>query len=174
MAARVILGTIQAASGLFANQAGFSIANQLDPFTGDTSLVPTSFHALVATTIFFAADFHHLLISTLVRSFRVLPSGHSLASLGQSLDASGAGAALGDLFFDLALSFAAPAMILTITFDLVMLLAGKSMPQAPILLVAYPVKIGVGMLGMIILSNTIGHGLPAIAKAITETPALLR
>ena len=166
MAVRVITSIVHAASGIFAGQAGFSIASQLDPLTGETSLVPATFHILLATTLFFTADFHHLLLAGVVDSYRLMPVGGFLDAIGAS---AGAGQALGTLFFEMAIALAGPALLLTVTFDLLMLLAGKAMPQAPILIIAYPVKVAVGLIGMIILSFTLGHGLSGLADAVLST-----
>ena len=162
--ARAILSAAESSSVFLANQAGFAVASQVDPLSGSPSLVTATFHALLATALFFAADFHHLLIRAVAHSYTALPPGEVLA--GTVLQAGSAGEALGQAFFGLALALAGPALLLTMASDLVLVLAGKAMPQVPILIVAYPIKLGVGMAAIALLSLTIQESLPLFARLL--------
>lgn len=172
LAARAIFSGIEAAASVLAVQSGFAMANMVDPTSGDQALSPALFQNLLTIALFLAANLHHLFIGALVSSFELLPPGVDFLSAG-SLDL--VGAELGGRMFFIAVQMAAPALIVTIAVDMVMALVGRAMPQVPILLVAYPLKLSVGMAAMLMLATLTGRSIDWLGTTmIHDGGAVLR
>jgi flagellar biosynthetic protein FliR len=163
IAARMIFAGVEAAAGLVAGQAGFALANMVDPTSGDQGLSPAVFQNLLFLSLFLAADLHHMVLRALVESWVVLPPAAALPSFGSMDVVTGL---LGMRLFTLAAELAAPALIVTIAVDLVAALVGRAMPQVPILLVAYPLKLAAGLVAMAILATGTGAAIGWIGRTI--------
>jgi flagellar biosynthetic protein FliR len=163
IAARMIFAGVEAAAGLVAGQSGFALANMVDPTSGDQGLSPQVFHSLLFLSLFLAADLHHVLLRALVDSYDVLPAAAAIPSFAAMDSATGL---LGLRVFTLAAELAAPALIVTISVDLVAALVGRAMPQVPILLVAYPLKLAAGLVAMAMLATGTGAAIGWIGRTI--------
>ena len=121
-------------------QLGFSVANLIDPVTRTQApLIGTGLN-LLAVTLFFAVDGHHLLLRTLALSLEQFPPGHSLAALDFGAIAAHFGA-----LFTFGLALAAPVLFAILLLDLAFALASRSMPQMNVFIVAIPFKIALGL-----------------------------
>ena len=66
-------------AGSFAGQAiGFGNAQVFDPTTQNQSIVVESFLSIVALTVIFITDIHHLMISAIVDSYHLFPVNQDL------------------------------------------------------------------------------------------------
>jgi flagellar biosynthetic protein FliR len=163
IAARMIFAGVEAAAALVAGQAGFALANMVDPTSGDQGLSPAVFQNLLFLALFLAADLHHMVIHALIESYTVLPPAAALPSFASMDVVTGL---LGLRLFTLAAELAAPALIVTISVDLVAALVGRAMPQVPILLVAYPLKLAAGLVAMALLATGTGAAIGWIGRTI--------
>ncbi len=170
LAARMIFVGIEGAASLVAAQAGFALANMIDPTSGDQSLAPTLFQNLLAIALFLAADLHHVFIRAIVASYELLPSAAALPAVGGlgALTAS-----FGARLFSLTVELAAPALVVTFLVDLVVALVGRAMPQVPILMVAYPLKLGAGLAAMGLLAVTTGTAIGGLGRMIAQDGAMV-
>jgi len=163
IAARMIFAGVEAAAGIVAGQSGFALANMVDPTSGDQGLSPAVFQNLLFLSLFLAADLHHMVIRALIASYDVLPAAATIPSFG-SMDS--VTSLLGLRVFTIAIELAAPALIVTISVDLVAALVGRAMPQVPILLVAYPLKLAAGLIAMAMLATGTGAALGWLGRTI--------
>lgn len=170
IAARMIFAGIEAASAIVAGQSGFAIASMVDPASGDPSIIPATFHALLGTTLLLAADLHHLFVRAALASYDLMPVGPVLPEFG---GLEPLGAAFGARMFGVAIELAAPALVVSVAGDLVMVLVGKAMPQVPILMVAYPLKMALGLVAMAILSISIGNALGWMGRTLAADASRL-
>jgi flagellar biosynthetic protein FliR len=120
---------------------GFSLASMIDPATNVQTTVFGTIAQLCGIVILLAADGHHWLLSATVRSFETIGTGHFSASLEfaqlclrLSADALAVGVAL-----------AAPALIVLLTVEFAIAIAGRIAPQLNVLIMGFPVKILVGL-----------------------------
>jgi flagellar biosynthetic protein FliR len=170
LAARVVFDGIEGAARLIAGQSGFALSSMLDPLTGAQSVTPALFQALLATTLVLAADLHHLFIRALVQSYELLPAATLLpatSGLGEAV------IALGGRLFTVAIVLAGPALVVTFAADLVLLLVGRAVPQIPVLMVGYPLKIAAGVVAMVILAFTTGSAVRWIGQTFSHDGAAL-
>lgn len=163
LVARAIFASIEAGSAIVAGQSGFGIASMVDPTSGDQSIIPATFHSLLAVALVLVLDLHHLFIEALANSYALLPIGDGLLQLGALERLPGE---LGTSLFLNAIQLAAPALIISIATDLAIVLVGKAMPQVPILMVAYPLKMAAGLFAMIVMSGTIAGALGWLGQLI--------
>ncbi|MCP3979358.1 MAG: flagellar biosynthetic protein FliR [bacterium] len=150
LAARVIFDGVEGAARLVAGQSGFALASMIDPFTGGQSAPPALFQSLLATTLILAADLHHLFIRGLITSYGLLPPAATLPSV-DGMQASVA--AMGTRLFSIAVQLAGPALVITFAVDLVLVLMGRALPQFPVLMVGYPLKVAAGLIAMGVLAS---------------------
>lgn len=168
MTARAIFAGVESAAGLVAGQSGFALASMVDPNSGDQSISPILFVTMLHIAVFVTADLHHVFIVGIERSYELLPPAIALP------DTSGIQAAVGLMgmrLFTVAVELAAPALIVTVAMDIVMVLVGKAMPQVPILIVGYPFKMIAGLIAIGILAVGIGGAIQWIGRTIAADGA---
>lgn len=170
LAARMIFSGVESASAIVAGQSGFAIASMVDPSSGDPSIIPATFHMLQAIALFLSADLHHLFIKAAIASYETMPVAAMIPHAGGLEPAA---SMLGTRMLTVAIELAAPALIISIAGDLVMVLVGKAMPQVPILMVAYPLKMALGMAAMVVLSISIGNAIGWLGRALASDASRL-
>lgn len=170
IAARVLLGAVQTAAQLVAGQSGFTLAQMVDPASGDNSAAPGLFLGMVTTALFLSANLHYMFIRAIVASYDILPPAIAWPSM------AGVDRMVGELglrLFTVAVELAAPALIVTIAVDLIMVLVGKAMPQIPILIVAYPLKMAAGLIAIALLCVAVGNAVDWIGRTMATDGARL-
>lgn len=135
-------------AGSLASQAiGFANAQLFDPAFQTQSMLIESFLSVLALTVVFLTDTHHLMLEALVNSYRIFPLGESLP-LGdmsshfiQTLNQS----------FNFGFRLGAPFIAFTIVFYSCMGLVSRLMPQLNIFFLSLPLQIYLG-LGLLFLT----------------------
>lgn len=141
IATNLIFDAVQMAGQVLSTQMGFSLINLLDPQTQVESTVMAVFHQTLSMLIFLRLDVHLWLLRAVARSFTVAPPGAAHIS---GLFTLSTVRAAGEVF-TLGLQFAAPVLSATFLADVVLGLMGKASPQAPLMLLGVPLKIGLGL-----------------------------
>jgi len=156
----VIFIAIRMAGAIVGYQIGFAMVNVVDPSSSEQVSVLGEFWFLLATLIFLVINGHHVVISGLVDSFKIIPLGMATPS-GQ----------VGEWFmkyssfvFVLAVKFAAPVIMTVFLTEVAMGVLARTMPQMNIFIVGFPLKIFVGML-------LVGLSLPAFSFVLTKVCA---
>lgn len=152
---RLVFAGVQLAGQLIGFQIGFAMVNIIDPQTAVSSTTLTVFLNFIAVIIFLLMNGHHFIIAALVGSYAYLPPMH--AGFGGNVfevlvRATGAVWVSG-------LQMAAPMLFLIVLLDVVIGIIGRVAPQIPILIIAMPLKIIVGLLA-------IGIGLTYFGQAV--------
>lgn len=152
-AGRLVFAGVQLAGQLAGFQMGFAIVNVFDPVTSSQVSIMAQFQYLFAVLVFLAVDGHHIFLSAIAESYRlVLPLDfHFSAQLAQGI------AELAKSVFVIAIKAAAPAITALLMIDIGFGLIARTVPQLNILIVGFPVKIAVGLIG-------IGLALPLVAR----------
>ena len=142
-AGRLIFAGIQLAGQLVGFQMGFAIVNVFDPVSSSQVSILGQFQYLFAVLIFLAVDGHHIFLSALAESYRIiLPLDfHFSAQLAQAI------AELAKSLFIIAIKVGAPAITVLLMIDIGFGLIARTVPQLNILIVGFPVKIAVGLIG---------------------------
>lgn len=160
LGAAVFVGAAEVAGDLISVQMGLSAATVLDPVTHQSSSALAGFNRLFAVALLFSVGGHLAMIGALAASVEVLPVGGPVAG------AAGVRAlvALGGELFGLGLRFAAPVAAALLVSNVALGVLSRTMPQLNVLMVAFPVQIGLGLF-------TLGVALPYIAAPFVSWPA---
>lgn len=138
---RLFFAAIQLAGQLIGFQMGFAIANVLDPESGAQGSILAQMGYWIAILIFLLLDGHHVLLRALADSFSIIEVGSLGLSKGlfhKMLEASG------DMFA-VAIKVGAPAIAALLLTSAAFGIIAKVVPQMNILIVAFPLKIVVGL-----------------------------
>ena len=154
-AVRLIFAGVQLAGQLAGFMMGFAIVNVFDPLTSAQVSILAQVQYLFAVLLFLAVDGHHIFLGAITESYQlVYPLGfHFSGELVQVI----AGLA-GDIF-TIAIKIGAPAVTALLIVDIGFGLIARTVPQMNILIVGFPVKIAVGLLGF-------GLALPLVARML--------
>ncbi len=136
---RIFVGALQTAGTLIALSSSMANAMIQDPIAEQQSSVISGFLLTTGVIVIFVADLHHLMIRSVVESYRVFEPGAALA--------------LGDLAFLMArhvadafalgLQLAAPFIIVGLSYYIAIGLLGRLMPQLQIFFFGLPFQISV-------------------------------
>jgi flagellar biosynthesis protein FliR len=141
-AARLIFTGIQIAGQLIDYQMGFGFVNIVDPESRLQVPVMGQYLYIVAIFIFLLINGHHWIIQAIVKSFQIVPlDGFSfhpelVGKVNQLISET----------FVIGFKIAAPLMLSLFLVDLAYGVIARAVPQANILIVGFPLKIGLGLL----------------------------
>ena len=145
---------LQVGGELLSEQMGFAMSKVVDPTTGGESAVVAQLGSVLGLLLFLAVDGHHWLIGALGTSFERVPVGAGTLR-GPTL------ARLVDGFarmFESGVTLAAPVLCVTVLLTFAVGLVARLVPQINALMLAFPLKIGLGLL-------MLGIALPFITRA---------
>ncbi len=144
--ARLFFHAVQVAGEIISVSMGLAGAQLFNPSLGGMSTAIEQFYVILATMFFLAINGHHLLISGLVDSFRMVPISETLLSLSQF---GGVGAFVQEIVL-VGLKISAPVMISVLVMNITMAVIGRAVPQINVLITSLAVNILVGFAVMII------------------------
>ncbi len=128
--------------GNFAGQAiGFANAQMFDPTSLNQSIIVESFLSILAITVIFITNLHHLMISALVDSYTLLPPAEALPIndfamfLAETLNNS----------FITGFKVASPFIAFSLVFYTGIGLVSRLMPQLNIFFLSLPLQIYLGL-----------------------------
>ena len=139
---RFFFAGVEMAGNLVATQMGFGMATLLDPQTQAQNTILAEMLVLMATLIFLAMYGHHALLRLLAQSFQEVPLATSF-SLPGSLFAYVP--SLGRLMYSLAVQLLAPVLALLFLIQLALGLVARAVPQIQVMMVSFPLTIGLGL-----------------------------
>lgn len=132
---------------------GFGFINIVDPQSGSSISIFAFFYSFLTLLLFLTADAHHILLEIMVRSYELIPvfgGGISQFTMERLM-------ALVSSIFYVGFQIAAPIFVTMFTVDFTLGMLSKTVPQLQIIVVGFPVKISLGLLGLgIILKPTVG------------------
>ncbi len=179
IAAALFVGAAEMAGEWLAVQMGLAGATTVNPSSTESTPVLGNLMSILVVVLILGVDGHVVMIEALAASADVLPIGSGLDWFG--LDQSTA--VLGTTMFTTGLRFAAPAVAVLLTVNVALGILARTVPQLNMLMVAFPVQIGLGLLalalGMPLLTGVFGSwpvaydGLLGDAFARVISPAAL-
>ncbi|KHE94216.1 MAG: flagellar biosynthetic protein FliR [Candidatus Scalindua rubra] len=149
--------------GLISSEMGLTMAELVDPLSGEQVSPIAQLLQIVALILFFAINGHHWLINALVLSYKAVPIT-GVIELGFSM---GKIMNLFNGLFVAAIKIAAPIMIVLGLTVVVSGFLARSTPEINIFLIIFPMKILVGFLLLAIM-------FPFITRAIEYLLEMLR
>ncbi len=137
----LIFSAIQMGGQLVGFQLGFSIVNVIDPQSGGQISIIGQFLYLMTILLFLALNGHHLFIYSLADSITMIQPGR--LNLDESLFNQVMRLTL--LMFELSIRLVAPAVAVLLFAKTTMGVVAKAVPQINIMIVSFPLNIGVGI-----------------------------
>ena len=131
----LILG-IEFGGSLMDTQAGLSVASLLDPSTGQTTSIFSRLLRLTAVLVFFLINGHHVVLGSLVQSFRAIP----ITSKLNIFQASRYIVTISVDIFVAAVQIAAPILLIVFLIDFGFGLLSRVAPQVNVFQLGFQVK----------------------------------
>jgi len=140
----LIMQAVQMAGHILDLQIGFGMVNIFDPQFGQPIPLLGNFKYILALMVFLATNGHHMLLSALVASFKLVPV------TGVAIPASLAGFIL-DLVsgaFTIAFKISVPVLVSLVLADVAFGILARTMPQMNIFVVGIPAKLIIGIFAL--------------------------
>ena len=142
----IVFSAVQIGASLIDTSIGFSMANIIDPLNNAQGAVLGSFYTMVATLSFLSVNGHHWLLAGFKRSFEVVPVGQmpDIELMIENLFATFTS------LFSMAFQIAAPVLMTLLLVDVALGIVSRVVPQMNVFFVGVPLKIGIGLVAVII------------------------
>lgn len=157
LAGRLAFAGVQIAGQLIGFQMGFAVVNVFDPITSEQVSIIAQLWYLIAMLIFLAVDGHHVFLYAIAESYRIISplDFHFSAELMQSI------VEISKDIFIIAVKIGAPIITALLMTSIGFGLIARTVPQINILIVGFPLKIAIGLIG-------IGLTLPLFTKIMSR------
>ncbi|MEJ5347465.1 MAG: flagellar biosynthetic protein FliR [Desulfosoma sp.] len=158
----IIYAAFHMAGQIISFQMGLGLAEVIDPHTGNQDVLLSQWLQILATLFFFTIEGHLVVLRTFIESFQTVPVGSFLLTqnvLHNIILLSGR-------LFLIALKIAAPIMAAQLVLQAGFAVMAKFSPQIHILMVSFPITIGVGIFFALL-------SLPEWAASMADTLTLL-
>lgn len=156
-AVQVIFAAIQLAGQLVGFQMGFAIVNVLDPQTSNQISIVAQFQNILAMLIFLTVGAHHWFLRAVADSFTLVPPlGFNFSSglINEIIRLSGN-------IFSVGVKIGAPMVAVLLFTSMALGVIARTVPQMNIFIVAFPIKITIGLLFL-------GLSLPLLNVLLTK------
>lgn len=145
-ASKVLFESVKLGGELVGRNMGFGMARVLDPATNKRVSAISTFQSILILMIFLSINGHHWLIFAIGKSFEIIPLAG--ANFGPAIPEKLI-AMVGDVY-TFAIKFVAPAMAILLIIQISLAITSRAAPQMSIMIVAMPLKIGVGLIGLVL------------------------
>jgi flagellar biosynthesis protein FliR len=150
LTARLTMSALHVAGSVIAQQLGLGFVTAVDPSQGQQTVIVANFLTVLAVTLIFATDMHHLVIAALNDSYTLFRPGEvPLAGDVAALVTRTVAAA-----FRIGVQLAAPLLVFALLFNLGLGVLSRLMPQMHVFFVGMPVTILVGFLILLLVVGT--------------------
>jgi flagellar biosynthesis protein FliR len=139
---RLVLEAVNFAGHMAGFQMGFTIANVIDPITGDQVSIVANFQTMAATVIFIVTGLYEKTIEGVIRSFQLVGPGTVVFRSGGMEEFI----TLGGQLFSQAVIIGAPLIIVLLLANISMGLMSRVFPQMNVFFIGFPVTIALGLL----------------------------
>ncbi|MEX1213269.1 MAG: flagellar biosynthetic protein FliR [Balneolaceae bacterium] len=136
---QLIMAGLEMAGRLISLKIVLAFAELVDSMTQQRSTLVSNLFTMLALLVFLAMDGDKLYINALARSFEVIPLNQSRIELAGPFMLE-----VATYLFLIAVQIASPFMILLFLLDLSLAIFARIMPQANVMFIALPLKLGVG------------------------------
>ncbi|MCB2184855.1 MAG: flagellar biosynthetic protein FliR [Deltaproteobacteria bacterium] len=166
LSVNMIFTAVQIMGQLAGFQMGFAVANVIDPLNGGQISVLSQFCYIISLLVLLGVGAHHWFFKALADSFTLVPPGDFSMSEGLYMQVMRIAADM----FSLSLRIGAPVIGAMLLTKVAMGILAKTVPQMNILIVGFPLFIGVGL---IFLSLTLTVMVPILAKTFDQLGPVL-
>lgn len=164
IAGRIMIGTLQTAGTIIAQQLGLGFVMNVDPSQGQQGALVGTFLSLLAVALIFASDLHHLVIGALGQSYQIFQPG----TFPDTGDAAKYAGDLASGSFRIALQISAPVLIFGLIFNVGLGVLARLMPQMQVFFIAMPASILLGFAVLaLVLSAMMGVFLSYVQNGLS-------
>lgn len=150
---KMLFAGIQMAGEVVGRQVGFAMARTFDPTFQTQSSVISEFYLILMMLIYLTLSGHHFLISGLAESYRFLPVSAPLSTAGIEVPVM---KMAGGIFLS-CIKIAAPVLVTLMLTNIALGLLARTVPQMNVFMVGLPLRLGLGVLAMIITIELFVH-----------------
>jgi flagellar biosynthetic protein FliR len=165
-ACQIIFSAVQAAGDIIDLQMGMSIATVISPTTGGVVSIVGNLIFMFAMAVFLASDGHHMILSALNQSFRLLPLGMPVNYASGKLIEHLIGITTG--FWLTAIQLCAPIVLLIFISDFTFGIVSRVAPQVNVFMLGFQVKPTLGFAGLAIILPLLARHIPALISKMGE------
>jgi flagellar biosynthetic protein FliR len=140
--AQLVFAGVQLGGQMSGMQVGFGMVNLVDPQSHSQVTIVAEWQSLFTLLVFLVLDIHHLLFAALLQTFEVAPPGQ-LAIAAPGLRAA---VGLAATIFSLGVRVTAPVLVALLLSNATLGLLARAVPQLNIMVVGFPVNVGVGLI----------------------------
>jgi flagellar biosynthetic protein FliR len=155
--AALVFFAVRLSGNIIEQQMGFTMAEILDPLTGESAQPVGMFLEMIFIILFLSANGHHLFLLALSRSYQAFPAGSmpTVPVLVQGVVEAGSTLLVAGL------RLAAPLLAAFLLLMVVLAVLARIAPEMNILFISFPLRVGMGLL-------LIGILLPFINAFVAE------
>lgn len=138
----IIFTVVKFSGRIIEQQMGLTMANILDPFTGESAEPLGILLEMIFIILFLSANGHHLFLLIISRSYETFPAGNiptAAVLVGGIIKASSA-------MFIASLRLAAPMLAAFLVLMVVLAVLARTVPEMNILFISFPLNVGLGLL----------------------------
>jgi flagellar biosynthetic protein FliR len=139
---QLVFAAFQLAGQLLDMQIGFGMVNVIDPQSGIQVPLFGNFLYLLALLCFFTVNGHHVMLSCIFQSYRLLPTGGGIQLTGSFYNYI---FSIAGQMFVIAFKLALPILGSLLVADMVLGIIARTVPQLNVFIVSMPLKIGLGL-----------------------------
>ncbi|MEM9380817.1 MAG: flagellar biosynthetic protein FliR [Planctomycetota bacterium] len=156
----MVLMALRVGSELIGNEMAFTMANAVDPSTGESMPVLSRMNESLFFLALLSVDGHHWIVRGLAESFERAPVGEM--QFGGDLPAT-----LGVFFADMfagGIAFAAPVLALLMMVSLMIGLIARAVPQVNVLEMGFSLRVAGGIIAIGLLSPTLAPAMSTLLE----------
>jgi flagellar biosynthesis protein FliR len=139
--AAMLFSVVQLSGRIVEQQMGMTMAEIVDPLTGEEAGVLSSLMEMIFILVFLSANGHHLFLLIFSRSCDAFPPG-TVPALGPLVEGV---VATGSAMFIACLRLAAPLLAAFLVLMVTLALLARLVPEMNILVISMPVRVGLGL-----------------------------
>jgi flagellar biosynthetic protein FliR len=155
--ATMLFGTVKLSARIIERQMGLSMAQILDPLSGESGQPVGMLMEMIFILLFLSANGHHVLLLTISKSYESFPIG-TVPDISRLVE--GIIAALSTMLV-LGLKMSAPILASFLLLMVILAILARIAPEMNILFLSLPVRVGLGLL-------MVGIFLPFVNNFIKE------
>jgi len=140
--ATFLFSTVKLSARIIERQMGLSMAQTLDPLSGDSGQPMGMLIEMVFILLFLSANGHHILLLTISKSYEAFPIGTlpGIEKLSEGVIVAGATMLL------LGLKMSAPILAAFLLLMVILAILARVAPETNILFLSLPIRVGLGLL----------------------------
>jgi len=147
LSARLTISALDVAGSLIAQALGLGFVTAVDPSQGEQGVIISNFLTMLAITLFFATDMHHLVLAALNDSYTLFAPGEVPATgdVAALVTKTVSGA------FRVGVQLSAPFLVFGLIFNIGLGVLSRLMPAMQVYFLAMPLSILGGFLFLVVV-----------------------